>query len=128
MSTAYGDDQFVTKAKALNAIDFDKKLPSQPITEWLQDNLPSYELVWSEHITGCGEITGSPVDKERDMPLCAEVKIKDGANAAGYLYLFIATEKQGLLTDNMGVYFGHIEHHKKQYDIKRLSDILKIRD
>lgn len=127
-SISHADDSLVEKAKSLSAQDLDKTLPAQPIEEWLQANIPaSYKVVWGEHITDCGESTGSAVDKERDMPLCAEVEIKENAKLVGYLALFVATQKRGLLTDNMGLYFGYLEHNGTKYHFRRLSDVLKVK-
>ncbi len=125
---AHADDELVTKAKSQSARDFDKTLPAQPVEEWLRAHLPkSYEVIWGEHITDCGESTGTAVDKERDMPLCAELEIREGGKAVGFLMLFVATQNRGLLTGGMGVYFGHLDHHGVKYDFRRLSDILKIK-
>jgi len=104
---ALADDALVMKAKSLSAKHFDETLPAQPIEEWLSRHLPAeYEVVWGEYITDCGESTGGTSDKERDMPLCAEVEIRQGTKLVGYLALFVGTQKRGLLNDSAGgVYF-----------------------
>jgi len=124
---ALADDQFVKEAKLRSAYDFDKTLPRQPIDEWLRVHLPWYETPWGEHITDCGEGTGSAADRERDMPLCAEIDVKDGTKVTGYLALLVATQKRGLLKDGMGLYFGYLEHRGTRYDFKRLSDVLEVK-
>ena len=122
------DDEYVRKAKLLNANDFDITLPDRPVAEWLLSNMPSqYKVIWGEYITDCGEATGTAADKERDMPLCAEVEFKKGTMTAGYLALFVGTQKRGLLKSNAGVYFGYIEHNGIKHNIKRLSDLLEIK-
>lgn len=123
----HADDQFVKAAKLRSAYDFDKALPRQPIVEWLRVHLPWYETSWGEHITDCGEGTGSAADRERDMPLCAEIGVKDGPKEVGYLALLVATQKRGLLQDGIGLHSGYLEHHGTRYDFKRLSDVLKVR-
>ena len=124
---AHADDQFVTGAKLRSAHDFDNALPVQPIDEWLRVHLPLYRTSWDEHITDCGEGTGSAADKERDMPLCAEIELKDGPEAKGYLLLLVGTRKRGLLKDGIGLYFGFLEHRGTRYDFKRLSDVLEVK-
>ena len=124
---AHADDQFVAGAKLRSAHDFDSTLPVQPIEEWLRVHLPLYQLSWGEHITDCGEGTGSALDKERDMPLCAEIEIMDGPKAKGYLALLVGTQKRGLLQDGIGLYFGYLEHRGTKYDFKRLSDVLEVK-
>jgi hypothetical protein len=126
-SGARADDQLVTGAKLLTARDFDETLPGQPIEKWLREHLAEYTTVWGEHITDCGEGTGSAVDKERDMPLCAEIEIKDRASVVGYLLLLVGTQTRGLSKDGMGLYFGYLEHRGTKYDLKRLSDVLKVK-
>jgi hypothetical protein len=125
---APADDDLVKKAKSLDAQDFDKTLPAQPVEDWLRAHLPaSYEVIWGEHITDCGESTGTATDKERDMPLCAEVEIREGEKVVGSLSLFVATQKRGLVRDGVEFYSGYLERHGMKYDFTRLSDILKIK-
>jgi len=125
---ALADDTLVLKVRSLSAKHFDETLPEQPIEEWLRRHLPSeYEAVWGECITDCGESTGSETDKERDMPLCAEVEIKRGAKLVGYLALFVGTQKHGLSNDSAGVYFGYLEYQNKKYNIRKLSGILHVK-
>jgi len=127
-NTANAYDDYVKKAISLTARDFEKDLPDQPIDAWLRSNIPArYEVVWGEHITDCGESTGTSADKERDMPMCLEVEIKEGPEIKGYLALFVGTEKRGLFKDGYGIYFGYLEHGGNKYNFKRLSDVLKVK-
>jgi hypothetical protein len=122
------DDEYVKKAKSLSAQQFDSALPDQPMDSWLRSNIPvRYEVVWGEHITDCGEGTGTAADKERDLPLCAEVELKEGSVLTGYLALFVGTQKRGLLKDGYGLYFGYLDHHGAKHNFKRLSDVLKVK-
>ena len=126
-SGVLADDALVIKAKSLSAKHFDETLPAQPIEEWLRMHLPAeYEVVWGEYITDCGESTGSATDKERDMPLCAEVEIRKVTKLVGYLALFVGTQKRGLMHDSAGVYFGYLEHQRTRYNFRKLSDILNV--
>ena len=127
-SITHADDTLVVQAKLLNARDFDKNLPALPIVEWLQLYIPtSYTVVWGEHITDCGESTGTAADKVRDMPLCAEVEIKKDTKIIGYLALFVATQNRGLLTENMGLYYGYLEHNGTKHHFRQLSDLRKVK-
>lgn len=122
------DDQFVKGAKSLTARDFDKALPDQSIEAWLRAHLPlGHEAVWGEYITDCREGTGSAIDAKRDMPLCAEVELKRGAKAAGYLELLVGTQKRGLSKEDAGLYLGYLEHAGTKYEFKRLSDVLDVK-
>jgi hypothetical protein len=127
-SVANADDEFVKKAVSLKARDFDQLLPDQPIDGWLRSHIPQrYEVVWGEHVTDCGEGTGTAVDKERDMPICLEVVLKEGPKIRGYLALYVGTEKRGFLKDGCGLYFGYLEHGGDKYNFKRLSDVTKVK-
>jgi len=122
------DDVLVTKAKSLSAKHFDETLPSQSVEEWLRIHIPAeYEVVWGEYITDCGESTGSIADKERDMPLCAEVEIRKETKLIGYLALFVGTRKRGLMHDYAGVYFGYLEYRGTKYNLRKLSDLLIVK-
>jgi len=124
---ALADDALVIKVKSLNAKHFDETLPAQPIEEWLRMHLPAeYEVLWGQHITDCGESTGSSTDKKRDIPLCAEVEIRKETKLVGYLALFVGTQKRGLLKDSAGLYFGYLEDQGAKYNFRKLSDILNI--
>jgi hypothetical protein len=125
---AHADDELVRRAKSLAARDFDRALPDQPVEAWLRAHLPAgYEAVWGEVITDCGEGTGTPADANRDMPLCAEVQLKRGGNMAGYLALMVGTGKRGPLKEGMQLYFGFLEHAGTKHDLRRLSDVLKVK-
>lgn len=125
---AHADDKYVKKAKSLSAQDFDRTLPDQPIESWLRANIPAgYEVVWGEHITDCGEGTGTAADKDRDMPLCAEVELKEGSELKGYFALFVGTQRQGLLKGGSGLYFGYLDHRGTKHNFKRLSDVLQVK-
>ena len=121
-------DALLIKVRSLNAKYFDETLPAQPIEEWLRMHLAAeYEIIWGQYLTDCGERTGSATDEKRDVPLCAEVEIRKGTQLAGYLALFVGTQKRGLLNDSAGVYFGYLEHHGTKYNFRKLSDILNIK-
>jgi hypothetical protein len=125
---ALADDALLIKVRSLNAKHFDKTLPAQPVEKWLRMHLPAeYELIWGQYLTDCGESAGSATDEKRDVPLCAEVEIRKGIKLAGYLALFVGTQKRGLWNDSDGVYFGYLEHHGTKYEFRKLSDILNVK-
>lgn len=121
-------DEYVKKAKMLSARQFDSALPDQPLEIWLRSNIPKqYKMVWGEYLTDCGEGTGTAADRDRDLPLCAEVELKEGSKVRGYLALFVGTQKRGLLKEEYGLYFGHLEHNGARHEFKKLSDLLKVK-
>jgi hypothetical protein len=128
-SPALADDDYVTFAKSLRAQDFDASLPSQPVEQWLSSSLPQgVAAIWGKYITGCGEETGGPaIDKGRDMPLCAEIELKQNGKTVGSLLLFVGTEKKGKLKEHVGLYFGSIQRGTKTVQLKKLSDVTNIK-
>jgi hypothetical protein len=127
-NATHAEDEHVKKAMSLTARDFDRDLPDLPIDDWLRSHIPTrYEVVWSEHTTDCGEGTGTSVDKERDMPVCVEVELKEGPEIKGCLNFFVGTQKRGLLKDGYRLYFGYLEHGGNKYIFKQLSDVLKVK-
>jgi hypothetical protein len=126
---ALADDDYVRFAKALPAKNFDKSLSSIATEQWLTSILPrGIAAVWGDNVTDCGEQTGDPaIDRERDMPLCAEIELKQTDKLVGYLLLFVGTEKKGKLEEAAGLYYGYIRQGEKTIDLKKLQEITKLR-
>ncbi len=121
------EDLYVAHAKRLPARAFDRMLPNQPVQAWIDANLPAgHRAEWGARITDCGEATGGLADRERDMPLCAEVEIEEGDEPRGYLALFVATERQGLLSEGMGLYFGYLDHGGILHHFWQLGDLVSL--
>lgn len=121
-------DKYVMQAKELTANHFDATLPRKPIGNWLRENIPpGYEIIWGDYITDCGESTGTSVDKDRNMPLCAEVEIKDKLRITGYLALFVGTRDGGFFKEGFGIYYGYLKHNGNQYTIKQLGDLQSVK-
>lgn len=128
-SLTLADDDYVRFAKSLPARNYDKNLPSVPTEHWLTSILPSgIVAVWGDNVTDCGEQTGDPaIDRERDMPLCIEIELKQKDKSAGYLLLFVGTEKKGKLKEAAGLYYGYIRQGGKTIDLKKLHEITKLK-
>jgi hypothetical protein len=127
-AVAAAQDAHVKQAMSLTAREYDNTLPAQPVTTWLREHLPArYEIVWGDRITDCGEASGSAADIERDLPMCAEVELRDGGTMRGYLALMIGTAKRGVLKGEAQLYDGYLDHDGKRYSFKRLADLGQIR-
>ena len=116
-------------AKSLPARNYDKSLPSVPAEQWLTSILPrGIVAVWGDNVTDCGEQTGDPaIDRERDMPLCVEIELKQKDRSVGYLLLFVGTEKKSKLEETAGLYYGYIRQGDKTIDLKKLREITKLK-
>ena len=123
------DDDYVTFSKSLLARDFDASLPAQPIEQWLKSSLPQGIIAtWGNTVTDCGEQTGDPaVDKERDLPLCVEIELKLKEKTAGYLMLFVGTQKKGKIKEQAGLYFGNIQQGSKTVWLKKLGELTNMK-
>lgn len=128
-SPVFADDDYVSFAKSLQAKDYDSNLPPMPIEQWLKSVLPHGTIaVWNPNITDCGEQTGDPaIDKDRDMPMCAEIEFKKNSISVGYLLLFIGTKKKGKLKEKAGLYYGDIKRNEKTINLKKLGDLSKMK-
>ncbi|MDH3975180.1 MAG: hypothetical protein OEV42_12940 [Deltaproteobacteria bacterium] len=126
---SFAETDLVQFAKALTARDYDDRLPSIPIEQWLSSTLPKNCVAyWNENITACGEQTGNPsIDRARDLPLCAAVELMSDYTLRGYLLLFVATEKKGKIK-KPSFYFGYIKSKNKTIYIKKLGEIKKLGD
>ncbi len=126
---APADDAYVSFAKALPARNFDKSLPSVTTEQWLNSSLPpGIVAVWGSNVTDCGEQTGAPeIDKKRDMPLCAEIELKEKDRSAGYLLLFVGTQNKGKTKESAGLYYGHLILGGKTINLKSLHEITKLK-
>jgi hypothetical protein len=59
-------------ARRLPVIRLDPQLRREPFEPWLRKVVgPTARLSWS--VNDCGEQTGTPADRGRDFPMCAEV-------------------------------------------------------
>jgi len=128
-SLALADDDYVRFAKSLPAKNYDKSLPPVPTEQWLISILPrGIVAVWGDNVTDCGEQTGDPaIDRERDMPMCIEIELKQKDKSVGYLLLFVGTEKKGKLEETAGLYYGYIRRGDKTIYLKKLQEITKLK-
>jgi hypothetical protein len=128
-SPSIAEDDYVTFAKSLMAKDYDESLPSIPIQEWLRSMLPNgLVALWNPAITDCGEQTGDPeIDKNRDMPMCAEIELKENGISVGYLLLMIGTQKKRKSKENAGLFYGFVTRQEKTINLRKLSDLSKMR-
>ena len=65
------DKAIIERAQKADVASLDKTLKKQRLDDWLKETLgPKAVIKWS--VTDCGEGSGSPADRGRDLPICAE--------------------------------------------------------
>ena len=128
-SPSIAEDDYVIIAKSLLAKDYDETLLSIPVEKWLISVLPQgIDAKWNPNITDCGEQTGDPtIDKDRDVPICAEIELNDNGRSVGYLSLVIGSTKNGISKTRAKLYYGYIKRYEKRVNIRKLSDLSKLK-
>ena len=121
-------DDRVSFARSFPAKAYDSSLPNLPVDQWLVSQLPKGMIaVWGDYITDCGEQTGDPaVDRQRDMPLCAEVELKQDGKVVGHFLLSIGSERKGVARVYAGFFSGYVQQDKNAVTLKRLGDVIKL--
>jgi ankyrin repeat protein len=83
-SIAYADydsyqDEAIKIVKAIPTSEIEAGRPAQPFEVWMQ-NLAGKDAELKWELNDCGEGSGGPADRERDMPLCVSVnaQLPDG--------------------------------------------------
>ncbi len=83
-STAYADyesfqDEAIKMVKAIPTSEIETGRPAQSFEVWMQ-NLAGKDAELKWELNDCGEGSGGPADRERDMPLCVSVnaELPDG--------------------------------------------------
>jgi hypothetical protein len=123
------DDDYVAFAKSLPARDYDASLPVLPFEQWIASALPrGTTATWGDTITDCSEQTGDPaIDKDRDIPLCVEIELKQKDKTTSYLMLFDGTQKKGKIKEQAGLYFGNFHQGNNTVWQKKLGDLAKMK-
>jgi len=101
------DAAAIAFAKTAIVRDMDATLPRVTIEAWLRELLGAQiEMKWE--VNDCGEQTGSPADRGRDFPLCAEVNIALAGNRKLGVLLMVGSKKLGLNPDRPQFRFGYV--------------------
>src|SRR5262245_25535535 len=110
-------------AKQINVSQLDLKLPKQRFDEWFRD-LVGREAIVHWELNDCGEQTGSPADKERDIPTCAQAETKLADNRKVVVMISVGTLKKGL-TGKPAVVDAFIEQDGHFFTAIKLSELIR---
>jgi hypothetical protein len=86
----------LNRVKNLSASELDQELSKQRFADWFTEIVgPGARIVWD--INDCGEQTGSPADRGRDIPGCVEVKASLADGREVIVFIFVGTTRNGLV-------------------------------
>jgi hypothetical protein len=115
-------ESIVARAKSSDVSRLDSRLPRQRFYAWFKNVVgPMAKIRWEAN--DCGEQTGGPADKVRDLPICAqaEAELSDGRKVV--VSIAVGTMKKGLTREPGGMYYSVVEQGDKLDTIKRLGDL-----
>jgi hypothetical protein len=97
------DDPFIALAKQADVSALDTTLAKQRFEDWFRAVVgPQAKISWGR--TDCGEATGSPSDRNRDLPTCAEptAELPDGRKVV--LEMAVGSRQRGISRTPSGFY------------------------
>ncbi len=115
------EGKIIARAQRTPAFELDSALPKQRFDHWFRKLVGSKAEIWWE-ANDCGEQTGSPTDRGRDLPHCAEAiaVLSDGRKVA--VLIGVGTVKKGI-TGKPVVRFVSIEQGGRIHRVRRLGDL-----
>ena len=115
------DKVIIEGAQQADVASLDKTLKKQHLDAWLKQALgPGAKIEWS--VTDCGEGTGSPADRGRDLPICAEAlaKLPDGRQVV--LEVAMGSHQKGIDAP-YGLYVIAVTKNGQPTFLKTLSEL-----
>lgn len=115
------EQQALDRAKQLSGFQLDPELPRMKLGDWVAGVVgPTAKISWE--VNDCGEQTGSPADRSRDMPMCVGVTAKISDSRRVSILIFVGTTKKGLV-EKPEVYAVLIRHNGRVSDVGKLHDL-----
>jgi len=115
------DKVIIERAQNADVATLDKTLKKQKLKDWLTQTVGAgAKITWST--TDCGEGTGSPADKGRDMPICVEplAKLQDGRQVV--LEIAMGSHQKGI-DGPYGLYVIAITRNGEPMFLKTLGEL-----
>ena len=109
-------------SKKIDVRHLDHSLPSQPFASWFSRVVGSGSRIEWE-LNDCGERTGGSADLERDMPICAGVEAVLQDERKVIIYLFVGTQRRGLINGSGSIYFLGIERGEQDQRVLKLGEL-----
>jgi hypothetical protein len=115
------DKVIIERAQNADVATLDKTIKKQRLEDWLTQTLGAgAKIAWST--TDCGEGTGSPADRGRDLPICVEplAKLPDGRQVV--LEIAMGSHQKGI-DEPYGLYVIAIMKNGEPVFLKTLSEL-----
>ena len=118
-----GDDKtLIDRAKRADVSLMDRRLPSGQFSDWLSKTVGEKATITWE-VNDCGEATGGPADRGRDMPVCVEAaaKLPDGRKVV--LSLAVGSRQRGMNSQFTAFYTTAVLQGEKFTEFRALGDL-----
>ena len=88
--------QMIEHVRKIRAVELDPKLTNELFGHWLSRIAgPQAEIAWE--VNDCGEQTGGPADRGRDLPVCVQAQVTFPDNAMLVVMISIGTLKNWMV-------------------------------
>ena len=115
------ENQAISRVQQTPVSQLDSGLPDRPFAIWLKQTAgPRAGITWQ--LTDCGEQTGTPSDRERDIPTCVEATAVLLDDRKVVIEIIVGTFRKGI-AGQPKIYFAVVEDKGELYDVKRLRDL-----
>jgi hypothetical protein len=112
----------IAYAKRSDVSKLDSRLPRQRFDEWFKNVVgPSATIRWE--VNDCGEQTGGPAHKRRDLPVCVQAEAILSDRRKVVVTIAVGTMNKGLAREPGGMYYSVVEQGDKVDTIRRLGDL-----
>ena len=116
-------DLAIAHVKRLSVSALDSRLPYRRFVSWFKEVVgPKAKITWE--VNDCGEQTGGEADKDRDLPICAEVQANLPDQRIVVVRILAGTFKKGIAPQDVGIYAIFIEQEGEIRNVRHLSDLV----
>lgn len=113
--------QMIEHVRKIRAVELDSKLTNELFGHWLSRIAgPQAEIGWE--VNDCGEQTGGPADRGRDLPVCVQAQVTLPDKATLIVMISIGTLRKGV-HGRATVKDAFIEKNGETTTLKELSQL-----
>ena len=120
-ASAQPDDRLVGRVQQIQISRLDSALPPISLVKWLRIEAGAdAEVSWE--VNDCGEETGTPADRGRNLPICVEADAHMKDRRLIVLMVAVAPSKLGAEAKPV-LYFGQLVTPHATITLRRLGDL-----